>query len=127
MASCRTLAVAGQEMLTPYLYVFGPTSLALYVNFAQTLAFLLHYAASCHRHRWLVRSQCRPWLLFLATCYGASSLGYVLLQCGAPFDEQVLLLTQWVAMILYDSLLAPALYHNYLNERRYWQVAAAAA
>ena len=53
MASCRTLAVAGQEMLTPYLYVFGPTSLALYVNFAQTLAFLLHYAASCHRHRWL--------------------------------------------------------------------------
>ena len=123
MASCRTLAVAGQEMLTPYLYVFGPTSLALYVNFAQTLAFLLHYAASCHRHRWLVRSQCRPWLLFLATCYGASSLGYVLLQCGAPFDEQVLLLTQWVAMILYDSLLAPALYHNYLNERRYWQVA----
>ena len=26
-------------------------------------------------------------------------------------------------MILYDSLLAPALYHNYLNERRYWQVA----
>lgn len=105
-----------------FVFCFGPTELAMYVNCAMSLlyvALLVFTVPGNRRDTALLRPQCRLWLMFLAVCYFASSLGYLLFEY---FDVHVTA-ALWIgelALYGYTIGFGPALYVTFLRERAHW-------
>ena len=51
---------------------------------------------------------------FLAICYATSSFGYVVLSSSGEVEEIPILCMQWVGLLLYCCLFAPALHYHFL-------------